>query len=506
MSKIIWNGDANSAVKAQEALTGAMEDYVEAAKGGVLNAKQLEGKARAIAEQAAPQEKYNRKMRELAELVAKGKLNMDQAAHAAARYQKELEKAGDAGKKAFSTVDMLKYATGVASIGGAIGAITQAFEKAEASAQATADAILDSLGAVGEMQQLGPEGLATGLRIQRELIANGTVGPNQRAAAADIAANMVNAGLSEDEQRLLVNDLGGAGGLVKGENMSKVGGDLRSLMTQFKETDMRDVAARVMVAANKTKADLAATSNNVLKFGELAASSGIGLNEAMAGYVASEISSASPESAAEMQKSFYSQVFRRQLGKDGSLEATLDNITSQIKPGGTAFDVLGDANAVIGYQALMKDRAVLAQNIGDVSRPKAGMIKDSGALLANADPVYAAAAAAKREEGAASIVEQKMLAERELLFEAVMSARKTKAIAEGGGGAGHWMLQTLNRLNDAVGNEEDTLRKEYMAYQQGDSSMSEETFKRIEAYLQRQTQLMEEGATQSNGSRAVRPE
>src|SRR5690606_25128781 len=108
--------------------------------------------------------------------------------------------------------------------------------------------------------------------------------------------------------------------------------------------------------------------NNVLKFGELAAAGGIDLNEAMAGYVASEKSAASPEAAAEMQKSFYSQVYRRQLST-GDLAGTLDKIKAAIPKGGTAFDVLGDANAVIGFEALMKDRPGLAQNLQDIAAP-----------------------------------------------------------------------------------------------------------------------------------------
>jgi hypothetical protein len=507
MARVRWDGDAAGAVRAQEAMTAALAEYTAEANQGVLSAKALESKARAVAELANPQEKYNRKMRELAEAVSKGKVSVDQAAVSAQRYQRELDRAGESGRKAFDPAMLASYAAGLGSVTAVVAAIKQAFTEAEAASQSAADAIFQSLGAVGELGQLGAEGARKALDIQRQLIEGGTVLPTQRAQAADIAANMVNAGLTDDQIQLLVKDLGGAGGLVRAENMTKVGGNLVGLMTQFGETDMRDMTSRVLVAANKTKADLAVTSNNILTFGELASGAGIDLNQAMAGYVASEKGGASPESAAEMQKSFYSQVYRRQLAVDGDLMATLDSIQSKIPKGGTAFDVLGDANAVIGYEALQKNRAVLLQNLADITTPPEGQIRTAGQVMAELSPAARAAQLKGRAEGKEAVVSEDKNAERELLFDAYVAEMNQRGLEAGEGAMTRWLRNRAMATLDVSGMEDKELQS--IVDTQGSSlvgDVSPELMAAIKDYLERIANNTDQQKNDAKKRDAVRPE
>ena len=485
-AKMVLDGTSTGAVKAVEALNKALDATGKEAEGAVAPTKKLQEAAARLAAQADPQEKYNQKMKALVDAVKGGGLAIEKAETLAARYGKQLDSVGDKGKSAFSGVasNLASMAAGMVSATAVVGAITQAFQKAEASAQNAADAIFDSLGAVGELGQLGPKGLNQALNIQRDLIQSGTVKPSNRAQAAEIAANMVNAGLNDDQVNLLVKDLGGAGGLVKAENMDSVGGNLKSLMTQFGEKDMRAVTAQVLVAANKTKADLAVTSNNVLKFGELAAASGIDLRESMAGYVASEKSAASPEAAAEMQKSFYSQVYRRQLST-GDLEGTLNKIQAAIPKGGTAFDVLGDANAVIGFEALMKDRAGLRADLSDIAAPPPGMIRDSAQLLANVSPANRAAQLKARALGQLAVAEDDASSERELLFDAYRAELDTRGKARG-----EWAMTTYARnadlaAADKANIEADAFRAEITQTGLTGQRVSDDLLKAMKDYLGR---------------------
>jgi uncharacterized protein YoxC len=486
-AKLEIGGSSAGAVKAVQDLNKALDAIETQAEGATKASKKLSDQAQRIKESIDPQTKYNRKIQELATLVTRAGLDTDVARQKAKQYGVELQRAGQSGDKAFgasAAANFASYVAGLGSITAVVGAITSAFQKAEAAAQAAADAIFDSLGAVGELAQLGPEGLNKALGIQRELIQTGTVKTTNRAQAAEIAANMVNAGLTKEETDLLVKDLGGAGGLVRAENLTTVGGNLKSLMTQFRETDMRDVTERVLVAANKTKADLAVTSSNILKFGELAVGAGISLEEAAAGYVASEKTAASPEAAAEMQKSFYSQVYRRGLST-GGLEGTLENIRGKIPKGGTAFDVLGDANAVIGYEAMMKDREGLRRDIAEISTPPEGMIRESGDLLGKTSPAYRAAQLKAKAEGEFSIVQEELDATRESLFDTYRTELATRGRQRGEWAITRWGREADLGLTDVAGNEAAAFRAEITQGQLTGQRISDELLKEMKDYLAR---------------------
>lgn len=503
MPKIRWDGDAASAAKAGDDLAEAIKGIGEQAEKATKNTKQLEAAAQRIKEAISPQEKYNRQLRDLAMHVKAGRLSLDEANKAAAMYRAQLQRTGETGQRAFSGIgsELTSLVTGFVSATGVVAAITEAFRQAEEAAQKTADSVFDALGAVGELQQLGPKGQAQALQISRDLIKTGAVRPDQRAQAVAIGTNMVNAELNNDEIDLLVRDLA-ATRIVAAENLDAVGGNLRGLMSQFSEESLREVARRTRGAANLTKADFATTAREVLKFGGLATKSGITLDEALAAYAASEETAASPENAAEMQKSFFSQVYRRQLGK-GDLFATLENIQSKIPKGGNAFSVLGDANAVIGFEDLMRDLPRLRRELGQI---QAGEAFTSSIEGLKADPVYYAAHLKAKTEGAESAALERRTSERELLLDALRADLNARGVDRGEWAITRWARNADLMAADLFGNEGRAFQAEITQSQLTGRRASPEVFEQIKDYVRRTAEGAEALKNQTRGRAAARPE
>jgi hypothetical protein len=131
------NGNSAGAVAAVGSVTKETEKtdraFKEAAKSAERLEQKLQAQAAKIKESIDPQTKLNRLYKELGEHVKAGRLSIDEAAQAGARYRRELGLAADAGKRvaqstdqAFGAVALAKltsYLTGLATVSGAIALI-----------------------------------------------------------------------------------------------------------------------------------------------------------------------------------------------------------------------------------------------------------------------------------------------------------------------------------------------------------------------------------------------
>lgn len=485
MPKITWSGDANSAIRAQEALTKAAEKYATEVKEGAKSAKQLEVAAKKIIEAVDPQIKLNRLYKELGDHVQAGRISIDQATAAGVKFRQELGLAAKAGKeveqsnrKAFDPKIFLPLLGGLATVTGAVGLLKDAFGGVEQRAQEAADAVLASLGAAGELQQLGPEGFAKGTAIARQLVRSGAVSPQNKTQALDIATDLINAQFDDRELQFVANDLA-ASKLVKPENLRSVGGDLAKLQRTFGLQDLAQTTAQAQNAANKTQASLAETTKQVLQFATLASSVGVTFPESLAAFEAAESRAPSPEKAAENLKSFFSQVKRRGLF-EGDLQGTLANIQSKIKPGKTAFDVLGDANAVIGFEDLLADIPSVTSREANIARAQFKRTK-----LLGTDPVLGAANVASIEKGRLASDIEKFEAERESLFDAVRDAARARLVRSGADPAARLAFETQFGIADVLNQEERVFRGALEEGRRKPDFLAPETLEQIEKHLAR---------------------
>jgi hypothetical protein len=502
-AKFTLEGSSSGAVKAIEQANDALTKTGKAAEGAAKSTRQLNAEAQRIRESLDPQEKLNRKLSELRQHVDAGRLSYDQASRAAKKFRDDIHDIGKAGGDAFggpATSQILSYVAGLGSITAVVGAITSAFQDAEAASQAAADSIFDSLGAFVELQQLGQKDFARGAAISQNLVRSGVVKPGNRAQATEIASNLINAEFSDQEIDFITNDLAK---IVNANNLTSVGGDLKKISRSFGEGDIENLSDRVLAAANITQADLAQTSREVLKFSQLAASSGVGADQALAAFVVSEGLSASPEAAAEAQKSLFSQIKRRGLAGD-DLFATLDNIQRQIPKGGTAFDVLGDANAVIGFENLQGNRQRLKE-VQAIIQAAGGSVSASGDLMAS-DPSLNAARLRARAEGRSSVATENASSEAENLFAAMRAELDARGTANGEWAITRWLRNQDLNAADTAGIEADAMRAELQQGFLTGSRLSPELTSSIEEYLKRIAESSEKTQQDQKSRINTRPE
>jgi hypothetical protein len=133
MPKLILDGDSRGAVKAQADLQRAFATTTKEVNLAAKSCKELEKAAERITkENLTPQERYNRRIAELAKLVREGKLSFEQAGLAAERYGVQLDRAWRSGLRAFGAESMAalrNYIGGLASAAGLVAAIKAEWDK-----------------------------------------------------------------------------------------------------------------------------------------------------------------------------------------------------------------------------------------------------------------------------------------------------------------------------------------------------------------------------------------
>lgn len=489
-AKFSIDGSSAGAVKAVEQLNKALDATAKGAEGAVAPTKRLTDQAKQLAAQADPQERYNQKMEKLRQAVAGGGLELTKAQSLAARYGSELEKAGNKGNQAFgasATSQIAGYVAGLGSITAIAGTIKAAFVEADQASRQAAANIFGALGQLAELQQLGPAGYKKAMAIANMLTASGAVAPGDRGKAIDIGSNMVNAGFTASEVDFLTGDVSQ---IVSADNLNKVGGDLKKTMTQFGEKDLEKVADQVLTAANSTQADLATTVNEMLKFGGLAAATGSDLDDAAAAFVVAEGQAASPAAAAENLASFYSQVYSRGLGGK-SLEETMGNIRKAIPKGGNAFDVLGDKNAVLGFEALDKGWAQWETENAKIRAAQGTVTSATGVMQSN-DPMAYSAKLKARAQGREALTTEQADSESINLHDAYRAELNEEGKKRGEWATTRWLR---NRNLDADVTEDDRIRAfqgEQINEELHGRRISPELDKAMEDYLQRNNAMLEQ--------------
>jgi hypothetical protein len=415
------DGDGGGAVKAISDLNAAISKTDAALGKTAKSAKTLETAAgRIVKANETAQEKYNRRIAELAELVNRGKLNWDQAAQAARRYEQQLEKAGNTGRRAFGDEAIAKlgqFAAGYFSLGAAVGAVQQALADVEQQAQRSADAVFASLASAGELQQLSesPEQFQALMGESRSLVKRGIVRPDQSREAFETVFNLQSAGFNPQEREAMF----AAADKKQVKDIVGLGGKLRGAQDVFGVEDTGDISEmldKVLTVSKATLENATKTAEQIPNFGSEARALGVDFETAAAAYVAIRKQSAGAEIASTRERALFAAIDKGGL-YEGDLPSTIAAITKRIEGGKSAFDVLGNIRAVAGYRALATPEG---QNIFAAQLPLITNAKGATASqdYLNTDPILRAAALKEKAEGAAAFNQEQLSAERELLLDA----------------------------------------------------------------------------------------
>ena len=123
MPKLTIGGDAKGAIKAVTDLAKAQKELAADGDKAAKRLTDVEKAARRIKEANDPQQRYNRQIKEAARLANLNKISLQDAQLAAQRYGRNLERAGQSGKRAFGNVtgQLAGMLAGIVSVSGAIG-------------------------------------------------------------------------------------------------------------------------------------------------------------------------------------------------------------------------------------------------------------------------------------------------------------------------------------------------------------------------------------------------
>lgn len=479
MAIIKYQTDASQSVRAQQALTKAQEDYNKSIEETPKKLTRAEKAAKRLAEQADPQERYNKKMERLAEAVNKGGLAQEKAIALTKKYQQQLDRAGDAGKEAFGAKalsSLASYASGFASVTAAVGLLKQGLSEVEQQNQAVADSFFQGLGSVGQLQQISntKEDFQKNLGFARSLVSRGVF--KDVGQASDFTFAATSAGFSDAEKETLAQI--GENKLVASEGLVGFGAAVRKVQNLFGGADgisLSAAADKLLATSGGTQADATQTALAVSQFSSASDTLGFDGDESLAALVLAEEKAKNIDEAATQVANLLDAIDKGGLSVNGDFGDTVQAIQQRIDGGETAFGILGNKRAVKGFRAISSQFEQLAAIEAEIGG-SAGLAADRNFI--DSDPVTASAALKESAEGRLKAKIEATTTERENLFDAVVADLQATAGSEFSRGA----IGVGTRLDDWLGLEDEYLRDNLRANR---DRLSEGTASRVEQYLER---------------------
>lgn len=518
MPKLRLDGDGKGAVKAFNDLTNAINKADEALDGATLSAKTLEKAAGRIAKaNESPQDKYNRKIAELALLVKQGKLSMDDAQRAAMRYQKSLERAGQSGKQAFGASaigDLRSFALQFASVSFAIGQATQAFQFFAAERERARQASLQARAGYGELGQLAATAddpaaaYAAMLAEARNIRAVGAADNQQEAAG--ILFSMISAGLDERDRQFAVslrstgvlNDIGGTAtayaALVKALGREEVG--------SFEEVISKALAASSAAPALASEIPQAATRAG-------GSARALGINDEFL-LAATAILASKTGTAAEggtQLAAFLKGIEKKAIGVDPTLEGLsgleiVQRLASGDQSRATLANLLGDRQEGIeGFRTLRDNLPELVALIQKIEKAQQEQLARTAQGLPLTDTQTATALALAETTGGLEIAQGEYASLKDLVQAAFNESRRLRG---GEGGFNDWTRQQQLNFSEFTGtlNENVAARLVRQIAASLEGSENENLLRQIRDRLgEHSERLRHIGENQTRG-RAINPE
>ena len=435
-------GNASGAVKAIEDLNRAIEKGEKSLqKTAETSTKVDKALDRLARKHEGPQERYNRKIEELARLFQGEKISIEQATAAAERYGRQLDKAGDAGKAVHgpsALAGLKNVALQYIGIGVAVNGALSALRKLGDEKQRQAQAALQSRAGLGQLAQLA----ATAADPEAE---------NARLIAEARALQMTGAAIDENEAGNITFGLNSAGlsradrdfavELKRSGVLSDVGGiatafaAITTAMGQKEVGTFEDLVSKALQASSAAPA----LANEIPQAATRAAGSAaaLGLSDEFL-YAATAIlakkTGSAPEGGTQLA-SFLKQVEKAQIGDlQGKSGSGIVEYLAGLSEADQGFGgVLGDrAEAIAGFRTLRDNIGLLKELTSQIDQAQTqGLARKATALPAGDVGILGAQAKAR-----AQATYDQSFTEDSALFNLVDAAfleRKRTVRANGGG-------------------------------------------------------------------------
>ncbi len=401
MPSVSFDTDVSQALKAHNDLADAIGELAEGYEDSAKAAKGLERAAeRIVRSNEAPQERYNRRVAELARLQKAGKLTMEEAEKAAERYRRQLDRASDSGQRAFGPSmlgNIARMGAALGGLSGGIAAIKQILSDVEERSQGAADSLYEAFGDFGEMQQISatPEEFAANVAEARSLVRRGLIAKNDYKGATAAVTNLRNAGFSDEDREFLYGLVDE--GQVKGESLVDFGGSLRKSQAVYGgNISLQKMADRIKRTSVETLASAAETAKATVQFSASAESLGYSGDDVLAAFALVDEKSKDINDAGVKLNALFRAIDAKGFDK-GTLRETLDFINAQKAGGKTDYALLGDSLAVTAFRDIQSQRDILGPLANEISRSD-GSFESSRFI--DKVPELRAARQKRRSEGA----------------------------------------------------------------------------------------------------------
>jgi hypothetical protein len=431
MPTLRLDGDGTGAVKAFTDLDRAVGKVGDTLELTAKEAKKLElAAANVVKANEGPLEKYNRRMAELNQLVKTGKLSHDEAALAAQRYVKTLERAGDTHQRAFGAKalsEITSMATGLVSVTTAMSLLVDGFAQFQAAREKAAQGAIAGRRGLGSLSQLAagtadPEGEFKKMVAE----ARGFVGMGA-AENEDEAGNLLfqlsGAGL-DAKDRAYAARLKSAGTLQNVGGAAEAYSALKTALGSKEVGGFQEFMSKALRAAGPAPGSFEQLPLAASMAGGSAAALGISDEFLLAATTILGKKTGSISEGGTQLSAMLAQVEKSGLpgtkgvGGMGIIDALSRLPESQQGYGGP----LGERKeAVEAFRTLKKNRAELLALQADVIAAEGSNLAGRAAGLAATDPQLNAAIRRKQAEGARDVQAGGLLGEGENLKQAALA-------------------------------------------------------------------------------------
>lgn len=368
-STFVVRGNASGAVSAVNDLQKAVAKTEKSVAATTKESEKLDKALERLAKKhEGPQERYNRKIDELARLVKDGKISLEQAAAAAERYGKQLNKVGEEGKAVHgpSALQGLRnVAAQYVGMGVAINAALSALRSLGAEKERQAQAAIQSRAGLGQLSQLAatasdPKGEFNRLVAEaRRIHSSGAVATEEEAG--NLLFSLVSAGLNQSDRDF-------AAELRRSGTLTDVGGAATAYAAMTTALGSKEVGSfeQFISKALQASSVAPALANEIPQAATRAAGSAgaLGLSDEFLN-AATAILAKKTGSAAEggtQLASFLKQVEKAQIGDlQGKSGIGIVEYLSSLSEADQGFGgVLGDrAEAIAGFRTLRDNLGLL---------------------------------------------------------------------------------------------------------------------------------------------------
>lgn len=375
---------------------------------------------RAFEQSRTPLERYNDKVRELDELLRKGKISHDTHARSIDQAKQKYEQATQAGSAWGDVLEKLVgYGAGFFSVATAINAVTQSIRAATEEAERAAQVVQEGFATRGELVQLvegrTQEEMREDLnRLRAEAARFRTEGgvPSE-ALANQVIFALRSTGFMPDAD--LFRQIGRTG-LVSSEKLPQLINSMDSLrdaMGQAEVGTVEQMLNKALIAGQVSQTDIQQNLTAAAMAGSGARALGISDEETLAAIAVLTDPLGSAEQAATRMRSLFKSL--EKAGIKGPLAASLESLKGANIP-----DVLGgDQEAIQAFRLLDANRKVFDQLSQDMVAGQTGNALRDRLAVAMTDAQQRAGIAVQTATGAIA-VGREGIGTRELLRQSVL--------------------------------------------------------------------------------------